>query len=131
MIPKPDDLYPRAQNDPGALFIVYTLPCLVMATTIQFNSEANIMAIEIQNIAPNRVLSPKLKTTQPAGPQNLPQQIFCICLFFTKLPGKNKHFSWYRQDLPSPCPLPQGEGNSPTTFSIPLKFYIRSCAGPE
>lgn len=73
----------------------------IMTPSIKFNSKANIVAVEVNNISTHRILATKLVAAETPPSQDVPEEYFSICLIFSKLSCENEHIrrNWHS------CPL--------------------------
>jgi hypothetical protein len=62
----------------GSPFVVETLVVLIMLTAINLDRQACLMAIEINDVCTNWVLTSELETTHPSVPQAGPKSLFSI-----------------------------------------------------
>jgi hypothetical protein len=67
----------------SSLIMLLTLICVMLAT-IELNTEFIVMAIEIEDIESNRLLTPELKAKQLAITQNPPEELFRVGLVLTQ-----------------------------------------------
>ena len=63
-------LYPRA---------------LIMLSAVQFDAELTLVAIEVENVRTNRVLTTEFYTAELTAAQTVPQKFFCVSLLTTQL----------------------------------------------
>jgi hypothetical protein len=99
-VPKSDYTYTRGLKNFSAFFVIQTLIFVVMPSAIKLDSKASIVAVKVENISTNLILSTELEAAETTSSQDMPKQFFCVCLFLTKLSGKNEQFRWYRQLCP-------------------------------
>jgi len=85
-----------------------------MLSAIEFDGEASLVTVEIEDEATDRMLPAKLEP-ETAVSQQQPEQVLRIRLVEPERPGKVQHFfgePWIHcsRRLPHPGPLPEGEG---------------------
>ena len=100
IIPESDNPYSSGCKYFCPFFVIKTLLFVCMASTIKLNSKSGIMTVEVENISTNRVLPSKFKTAETATPQEIPDQVFGICLLLAKLSGKYQQLLRYWQRCP-------------------------------
>jgi hypothetical protein len=64
--------------------VLYT-GALIVLSTIQLDAEAVLVAIKIEDIGSNRVLTSKLQAAKPAVPHTVPEEFFWISLVTPEL----------------------------------------------
>jgi hypothetical protein len=91
-----------------------------VAAAVQLDRQSRFVAVEVENIAAQRVLPPKLRARELPVAQKLPQQLLRIRRPLAKLAAALKQRWWQRRLLRSALfsvgrgeiglPLPLGEG---------------------
>lgn len=94
IVPESDYTYARGLKNFRAFFVIQTLLFVVMSSAIKLNSKTGIVAVEVEDISTNRILSTELEAAETTSSQNIPKQLFCVCLPLAKLSGKNEQFWW-------------------------------------
>jgi len=89
VVPKPYNANACPLKHLCSLLIVESLFLVVMASTVQLDSEFGRGTIEVENISIKRILSAKLESAEAAVTQKRPKQVFCVGLLFTQLASKN------------------------------------------
>jgi len=74
------------------LFVVLYPRTLVVLSTIQFDAELVLVAIKIEDVRTNRVLTTKFEATELTATQTVPQEFFCVSLLTTQLAHKCEVF---------------------------------------
>ena len=64
-----------------------------MLPAVEFHSQENLRAVEIQEVFPHRMLPPELKAEATVS-QKEPEQVFSIRLVQSQRPGKLSHPLW-------------------------------------
>jgi len=74
------------------LFVVL-YPCvLIVLSTIQLDAEFVLVAVEVEDVRTNRVLTTKCEATELTATQTVPQEFFCVSLLTTQLAHKCEVF---------------------------------------
>ena len=105
IVPKSDDTHTCRFNDSAPFFIIQSLLIIVMSATVKLDGKSCLMAVKVQDVSMKRYLSTEFEAAETTIPDDVPQQIFSICLAFAQLPGKCKYFLRYRQRSPPHPPL--------------------------
>jgi len=74
------------------LFVVLYPRTLVVLSTIQFDAELVLVAIKIEDVRTNRVLTTKFEATELTATQTVPPEFFCVSLLTTQLAHKCEVF---------------------------------------
>ena len=119
MIPEPDNLDARSLQNLRPFLIVAVLFFIIVSTTVKLDRQFGRMAVEVKDVASERVLAAKFETAEAMVAQEVPHESFCVGLALTKLSGKSQQFLWDAHLSPSPAlraPSPSGRGESSIFF---------------
>ncbi len=96
----------------GTSFIFPLLFVFIVLPAIHFHRQFQLMAIEIQYIGLDWMLTAEFEPQEPSPAKQLPEQLFCVSLMLAQGAGKVEEFG--RKFLfvvfPHPNPSPRGRG---------------------
>jgi hypothetical protein len=67
------------------LFVVLYSRARVMLPAVQLDAELILVAIKVEDVCSDRILTPKLQTAELTATQTVPQEFFCVSLLATQL----------------------------------------------
>ena len=90
MIPKTDNRYPLPPEIRCALRIPAFFIGFAVLPLVHLDRQAGLVAVEIQHIRRNRVLTAEFQPTELSVSQHVPEQLLGVGLFFAQLAGESQ-----------------------------------------